>query len=194
MGEITIKKTGIPDVLLLTPKKFGDSRGFFLESYSRRDYDTIGIAQEFVQDNHSRSIKGVLRGLHYQHPQSQDKLIRVTLGCIYDVAVDIRSGSPTYGRWIGVELSEDDPTMIFVPSGFAHGFLVLSEVAEVQYKVNEYYNPEAEGGLQWNDPEIGIVWPLLENGIDHPLLSEKDKKNVKLSEFTTPFTYRGNRV
>ena len=189
MGKITITNTEIEDVLIVTPALFRDPRGFFLESYSRRDFEMAGIRGEFVQDNHSRSTKGVLRGLHYQFPHAQDKLIRVTFGSIYDVAVDIRTGSPTYGKWVGVMLSENSPEMLYIPAGFAHGFVVISDIAEVQYKVNEYYDPSAEGGIRWDDPDIGILWPLHENGIEFPLLSEKDRHYLEFLKFVSPFQY-----
>ena len=159
-------------VKLLTPKVLEDSRGFFIESYNRRDLAELGITHEFVQDNHSRSTRGVLRGLHYQLGHAQAKLVRVTRGSVFDVVVDIRRGSPSFGAWAGAELSEDNRLCLFAEVGFAHGFLVLSDVAEFQYKCSDFYSSEEERGLPWNDPEISIDWPL--NGRE-PVLSERDR-------------------
>jgi dTDP-4-dehydrorhamnose 3,5-epimerase len=159
-------------VKLLAPKVIEDSRGFFMESYNRRDLAELGIAHEFVQDNHSRSSHGVLRGLHYQIGHAQAKLVRVTRGSVFDVVVDIRRGSPNFGRWAGAELSEGNRLSLFAEAGFAHGFLVLSDVADFQYKCSEFFSAKDERGLPWNDPEIGIDWPL--DGLD-PLLSERDR-------------------
>jgi dTDP-4-dehydrorhamnose 3,5-epimerase len=163
--------TSLPDVWVLKPWVFADNRGFFMESYNRRDLASIGIEEEFVQDNHSQSQRGVLRGLHYQLGVPQAKLVRVTRGRVFDVAVDIRRGSPDFGRWTGVDLTEDNKLMMFIPRGFAHGFLVLSEIAEFQYKCSDYYSPEEERGIAWNDPRIDIEWPL--GGIE-PILSDRD--------------------
>ena len=160
MTEIT--RLAIPDVLLITPKRFGDERGFFSETYSRKALAEAGFDRDFVQDNHSvTSRRGALRGLHFQRaPFMQDKLLRVTRGAIFDVAVDIRRGSPTFGRWVGEELSAENWRQLFVPAGFAHGFVTLTENTEVLYKVTDYYAPQAEGGLAWNDPATGIDWPI----------------------------------
>ena len=163
----------LPGVMLLAPQVIKDHRGFFMESYSRRRLAEIGIDRYFVQDNHSRSVQGVLRGLHYQLGQPQAKLVRATRGRVYDVVVDVRRGSPTFGRWAGAELSEDNHLILFAAEGFAHGFLVLSEVAEFQYKCSDFYNREEERGLAWNDPKIGIEWPL--NG-GEPVLSDRDRQ------------------
>lgn len=163
--------TAIPDVFMIAPKVFGDDRGFFLESYNRRAMAVLGIDFDFVQDNHSRSARGVLRGLHYQIRQAQGKLVRVVAGEIYDVAVDMRRSSPTFGKWVGMTLSAENKRMAWVPPGFAHGFYVTSDVAEVLYKATDYYAPEHERSLLWNDPAIGIDWPLA----GEPLLSEKDR-------------------
>lgn len=163
--------TAIPDVFMIAPKVFGDDRGFFLESYNRRAMAALGIDFDFVQDNHSRSARGVLRGLHYQIRQPQGKLVRVVAGEIYDVAVDMRRASPTFGKWVGMTLSAENKRMAWVPPGFAHGFYVTSDVAEVLYKATDYYAPEHERSLLWNDPAIGIDWPLA----GEPLLSEKDR-------------------
>lgn len=164
--------TEIPDVKILEPKVFGDDRGFFFESYNKRTLEKFaGITQEFVQDNHSRSVKGVLRGLHYQLQNPQAKLVRVVTGEVFDVAVDLRKGSPTFGRWTSVILSEKNKRMFWIPEGFAHGFLVLSDSADFLYKTTSFYDPASERCLAWNDPEVAIQWPL--NG-QEPLLSPKD--------------------
>ncbi|WP_432743270.1 dTDP-4-dehydrorhamnose 3,5-epimerase [Methylobacter sp. G7] len=164
-------QTAIPDLLILEPKVFGDQRGFFLESYNQQTFhDLTGVAATFVQDNHSRSGKNVLRGLHYQIKQPQGKLVRVTAGCVFDVAVDLRKSSATLGHWVGVELSGENHRQFWVPPGFAHGFLVLSEQADFLYKTTEYYAPEHERCIRWDDPDIGIDWP--QNYV--PVLSAKD--------------------
>ena len=175
--------TAIEGVFILEPKVFGDARGFFMESFNRRTFaEATGADVEFVQDNHSRSRKGVLRGLHYQTEQAQGKLVRVTQGLVFDVAVDIRKNSPTYGRWVGVELSGDNHRQFWVPAGLAHGFVVLSETADFLYKTTEYYAPQYERCIAWNDPAIGIDWPLAAHGIAEPLLSDKDRAGVSLSQ------------
>jgi dTDP-4-dehydrorhamnose 3,5-epimerase len=167
--------TAIPDVLILEPKVFGDSRGFFFESFNAKDFASVtGLDVNFVQDNHSKSAKGVLRGLHYQLQQAQGKLVRVTQGAVFDVAVDIRKSSPTFGRWVGCELSETNHRQLWIPQGFAHGFIVLSESADFLYKTTDYYAPAYERCIAWNDPYIGIVWP---EGIA-PLLSTKDQQGI----------------
>ncbi|WP_457567464.1 dTDP-4-dehydrorhamnose 3,5-epimerase [Desulfurobacterium sp.] len=173
-------KTEIPGVVIVKPRVFGDERGFFMETYKKSDFVRAGINVEFVQDNHSKSRKGVLRGLHYQaRPKMQGKLVRCVRGRIFDVAVDIRKESPTFGRWIGVELSEENRLMLWIPEGFAHGFLTLSEEAEIIYKVSgAEYSPEHDRSIRWNDPKIGIRWPV--DG--EPLLSEKDKNAPYLEE------------
>lgn len=168
-------QTSIPEVLILEPRVFGDARGFFLESYNQRIFsEATGLAPEFVQDNHSRSARGVLRGLHYQIHQPQGKLVRVTAGEVYDVAVDLRKSSRTFGRWVGEYLSAENKRMMWVPEGFAHGFLVLSEHAEFLYKTTDYYAPEHERCIRWDDPELGIEWPLQ----GPPLLSAKDMQGM----------------
>lgn len=173
--------TGIPDVLVLEPKVFGDSRGFFMESFNARVLrDVAGIDRVFVQDNHSRSQKGVLRGLHYQLEHPQGKLVRVVSGRVFDVAVDLRRSSPTFGKYAGVELSAENFRMMWIPEGFAHGFLVLSEVADFLYKTTDYYFPESERCLKWDDPDVAIAWP----DCVEPMLSEKDKKGIPLSGIT----------
>lgn len=174
-----VTPTKIPDVLILEPQRFGDARGFFMESYNaRRLRELTDIQAAFVQDNHSRSGKGVLRGLHYQIKNPQGKLLRVAHGAVFDVAVDIRKSSPTFGRWVGVELSEDNHRQMWVPAGFAHGFLVLSESADVLYKTTDYYAPEHDRCILWNDPDIGIDWPL--DG--QPILSQKDATGLRLKD------------
>lgn len=168
----------IPDVILIKPKVFGDERGFFMETYKKPDFERAGIIGEFIQDNHSRSRYGVLRGLHFQRePYAQAKIVRVVRGIIYDVAVDLRRNSPTFGKWIGVTLSEHNKYQLYVPRGFAHGFVVLSEVADVIYKVDNLYAPEYEGGIIWSDPELEIDWP-----VEAPIVSEKDKRWPTLKE------------
>ena len=165
-------------MILIKPKVFGDERGFFMETYKKEDFEKAGIKGEFVQDNHSRSRYGVLRGLHFQkEPYAQAKIVRCVRGVIFDVAVDLRRDSPTFGKWVGVILSEFNKHQLYIPRGFAHGFCVLSEVAEVVYKVDNKYAPDYEGGVIWNDEDIGIEWP-----IDEPILSEKDKKWPTLKE------------
>ena len=174
-----IKPTAIADVLIIEPTVFGDARGFFYESFNQQAFDkATGLALNFVQDNHSRSAKGVLRGLHYQIRQPQGKLVRVVRGAVFDVAVDIRKHSPSFGKWVGVELSEDNHRQLWVPPGLAHGFLVLSKTADFLYKTTEYYAPEHERCIAWNDPAIGIEWPIE----TPPSLSAKDQAASPLSE------------
>jgi dTDP-4-dehydrorhamnose 3,5-epimerase len=169
--------TEIPEVLIIEPSVFGDERGFFFESYNKRRMSELGIGFEFVQDNHSRSAKGVLRGLHYQIKCPQGKLVRVVAGAVYDVAVDIRRSSPTFGRWTGFELSAESKRMAWIPPGFAHGFLVLTDFAEFLYKTTDFYVPEHERTLLWNDPELAIPWPLA----GEPVVSAKDRVGLPLS-------------
>lgn len=181
----TFRRLGLPEVILVEPKVFRDERGFFLEAYKYSEFSAFGIKAPFVQDNHSRSCKGVLRGLHYQNPpKAQGKLVRVIVGEIFDVAVDIRKGSPTYGRWVGVRLSAEGKEMVYIPPGFAHGFCVLSDIAEVIYKVTEEYAPECEAGIIWNDPQIGIRWP-----VEDPVLSPRDARWPPLREAENGFVY-----
>ncbi len=176
----TATPTAIPEVLVLEPKVFGDARGFFFESFNARDFaQATGLNVEFVQDNHSKSARGVLRGLHYQIQHAQGKLVRVVQGEVFDVAVDLRRASPSFGRWVGVHLSADNKKQLWVPPGFAHGFVVLSESAEFLYKTSDYWYPEHERSLLWNDPAIGIEWPL--NGVQ-PLLAAKDAAASKLND------------
>lgn len=183
---VEILKTQIDDVFILEPKVFGDSRGYFFESFNAREFkEKTGIDVTFVQDNESRSHYGVLRGLHFQNPPyTQSKLVRVVKGRVVDVAVDLRKNSPTYGEYEAVELTEDNHRQIFVPKGFAHGFVVLSEDAIFQYKCDDFYHPEAEGALMWNDPDINIQWPINPEDIE---LSAKDGNHPFLKDFETPF-------
>lgn len=171
-----IVATAIPDVLLIEPRVFGDDRGFFYESWNERAFAEQGLEANFVQDNHSRSVRGVLRGLHYQIQHPQGKLVRSVVGSVYDVAVDLRRSSATFGQWVGYELSAENKRMMWVPPGFAHGFLVLSEVAEFLYKTTDYWYPEHERSLAWNDPTLHIEWPL---GKELPALSAKDSEGTR---------------
>ena len=174
-----VAPTAIPDLLILEPKVFGDTRGFFFESFNAKNFaQATGLNVNFVQDNHSRSSKGVLRGLHYQVQQTQGKLVHVTQGVVFDVAVDIRKSSPTFGKWVGCELSDSNHRQLWIPPGFAHGFMVLSESADFLYKTTDYYAPAHERCIAWNDPSIGINWP---EGIT-PLLSAKDQQGIALAE------------
>ena len=170
-------ETELPGVLLVEPKVFGDARGWFVETYSVARYRDAGIALPFVQDNLSRSSRGILRGLHLQHPSAQGKLVWVPDGAVFDVAVDVRVGSPTFGRWVGFELSSENHRQLWIPPGFAHGFVVTSETCLFSYKCTELYDPASELGVAWDDPEIGIAWPLRE-----VVLSAKDQKNLRLAE------------
>ncbi|MDH5325773.1 MAG: dTDP-4-dehydrorhamnose 3,5-epimerase [Gammaproteobacteria bacterium] len=169
-------QTALPGVLIIEPKVFGDARGFFMETYQAQRYQEAGIATDFIQDNYSRSSQAVLRGLHYQLKYPQAKLVSVARGEVFDVAVDIRVGSPTFGQWVGVNLSEENYRQLYIPRGFAHGFCVLSETADFVYKCDGFYRPDDEKGLIWNDPEVGVDWP-----IKFPALSEKDKANLSLA-------------
>lgn len=187
--KMTVTPTPLRGVVLIDPEQHPDPRGFFLETWNARDFAAAGFHLNFVQDSHSRSVRGVLRGLHFQDSRAPlDKLVRCTAGRIFDVAVDLRAGSPTFGRWFGVELSAQNHRQIFIPAGFAHGFQALSELAEVQYKQTGYYMPEAEGTVAWNDPEIGIEWPLVE-----PTLSDRDRLGVSLQDYARrpAFIYAG---
>lgn len=181
----TATPTAIPDVLVLEPKVFGDSRGFFFESFNQQDFDHVtGLNAQFVQDNHSRSARGVLRGLHFQTQQAQGKLVRVTRGAVFDVAVDIRPGSATFGRWAGVELTEDNHKQLWVPAGLAHGFLVLSESADFLYKTTDYYAPAFEVCIAWDDPTLAIAWPLDRLQGDAVQLSAKDRIGQSFAAYT----------
>ncbi|WP_348683258.1 dTDP-4-dehydrorhamnose 3,5-epimerase [Acidovorax soli] len=178
-----VTPTAIPEVLIIEPRVFGDARGFFYESFNQKAFnEATGTNYNFVQDNHSRSAKGVLRGLHYQIQQPQGKLVRVVRGAVFDVAVDIRKSSPTFGQWVGVELSEDNQRQLWVPPGLAHGFLVLSETADFLYKTTDYYAPRHERCIAWNDVTIGIDWRLAHHGINAPQLSAKDIQGTSLDQ------------
>ena len=174
MGKITVETCEIEGLKVITPAVFGDSRGYFMETYNRNDFADAGINMEFVQDNQSASRKGVLRGLHFQKNFPQDKIVRVVNGEVFDVAVDLRPGSVTFGKWHGVVLSAENKKQFYIPKNFAHGFLVLSDYAEFTYKCSDFYHPDDEGGLIWNDPEIGVEWPLQE-GVEL-IFSDKDQK------------------
>jgi len=178
--------TELPEVLIIEPEVHGDSRGFFYESFQARRYAEAGITGTFVQDNLSRSVRGTLRGLHFQEPRGQGKLLQVLRGAVWDVAVDVRRGSPRFGRWVGLELSESTPRQLWIPPGFAHGFCVLSDSADFFYKCTEVYAPECERSIAWNDPAIGIPWPVSE-----PLLSPKDRVAPPLSEAPVLPSYVG---
>lgn len=182
MGKITVEETPIEGLKVISPTVFGDNRGYFMETYNYNDFKEAGIDQVFVQDNQSASKKGVLRGLHFQIDFPQDKLVRVIRGEVFDVAVDKRPGSPTYGKWFGVTLSEENKKMFFIPKGFAHGFLVLSDYAEFTYKCTDFYHPNDEGGIIYNDPDIGVEWPI-PAGMEL-IMSEKDTKWPTLKELS----------
>ncbi len=181
MGQIKVTTCDIEGLKVIEPAVFGDSRGYFFESYNYNDYAAAGITEQFVQDNQSASKKGVLRGLHFQKEFPQDKLVRVIRGEVFDVAVDLRKDSKTFGKWFGVVLSEENKKQFFIPKNFAHGFLVLSDYAEFAYKCTDFYHPNDEGGLIWNDPDIGIEWPLQE-GVEL-VMSDKDQKWPGIKEF-----------
>lgn len=176
-AAMNVEPTAIADVLLVEPRVFADDRGFFFESYRKEHFVRAGIDCDFVQDNHARSVKGTLRGLHFQREPGQAKLVRCVRGAVLDVAVDIRPGSATFGKWVAVELNEDNRKMLFVPVGFAHGYLTLSEVAEVFYKCSHQYVAEQEAGVMWNDPDIGVDW-----GVSEPILSARDQSNPSLRD------------
>ena len=179
------RRLEIPDVVLIQPKAFPDERGFFMETYKLSEFVANGMTSAFVQDNHSRSTRGVLRGLHYQkNPKAQGKLVRVIVGEVFDVAVDIRKGSPTHGKWVGQSLSAENRRIMYCPPGFAHGFCVMSENAEVVYKVTEEFTPETEAGVAWADPEIGVEWPLAD-----PIVSPRDREWPSLRDADNNFTY-----
>ena len=187
MGNFNFITTDIEGVYIIETKVFGDNRGYFMETYNKEQFAEAGLTMEFVQDNQSRSTKGVLRGLHFQTEHTQGKLVRVTEGEVYDVAVDLRKGSPTYGKYVGVTLTAENKKQFYIPEGFAHGFLVLSENATFTYKCTDFYAPNAEGGIMWNDPDIAIEWPM--DGIENIVLSEKDKVHPTLKELNSPFNY-----
>lgn len=183
IGNFTFIETSIDGVMVIEPKKYGDNRGYFMETYKKADFDKAGLKYDFVQDNQSKSKAGVLRGLHFQKTFPQAKLVRCIEGEVFDVAVDLRKGSKTYGKWESVILSAEKGNQFMIPHGFAHGFVVLSETATFCYKCDELYHPEDEGGIMWNDPEIGIEWPYK----GEPLLSEKDKIHKSLKESKVEF-------
>ena len=186
MGQIQVEKNagGIEGLCVITPTVHGDDRGYFMETYNLNDMKEAGLDLDFVQDNQSSSGKGVLRGLHYQKNFPQGKLVRVIRGSVFDVAVDLRKGSETYGKWYGLELSEENKKQFYIPKGFAHGFIVLSDYAEFCYKVTDFYHPNDEGGLLWKDPEIGVEWPMPEGMTEADLtLSDKDKVWSGISEY-----------
>jgi dTDP-4-dehydrorhamnose 3,5-epimerase len=185
VGQFIFTETEIKGVYIIEPKVFGDKRGYFMETYNYQDFKKAGLDMVFVQDNQSKSKRGVLRGLHYQKPYPQGKLVRVINGEVFDVAVDLRKDSPTYGQWKGVTLSAENKKQFYIPEGFAHGFLVLSEEAEFVYKCTEFYRPEFEGCIAWDDPDIGIQWPL--DNIEEVLLSDKDKKGICLKKGNIEF-------
>lgn len=183
MGKFKFTETNIQGVFVVEPTAFGDHRGYFMETYNQQDFEDAGLHYRFVQDNQSSSRKGVLRGLHFQKTYPQAKLVRVLKGEVFDVAVDLRKGSKTYGKWVGVLLSEENKKQFMIPRGFAHGFVVVSDYAEFAYKCDDFYHPEDEGGLLWDDPEVGIQWP----DVGEVILSEKDRKNPLLSESKMEF-------
>ncbi|MGZ7048356.1 MAG: dTDP-4-dehydrorhamnose 3,5-epimerase [Methanobacterium sp.] len=185
MSKFKFVETSIKDLFVIEPKVFGDERGYFMETYHAQEFKDAGLDLNFVQDNQSKSKKGVLRGLHFQYTKPQGKLVRVIKGEVFDVAVDLRRNSPTYGNWEGFILTEDNKKQMYVPEGFAHGFLVLSEEAEFTYKCTDFYYPEDEGGILWNDPDIGIEWPI--DDINKIKLSDKDKQLKTLKETETNF-------
>lgn len=187
MSNFNFIETKIKDLYIIEPKVFGDNRGYFMESYNKKAFEEAGLTMEFVQDNESRSKRGVLRGMHFQTKHTQGKLVRVTEGEVYDVAVDLRKGSPTFGMWEGVLLTSENKRQFYVPEGFAHGFVVLSETATFNYKCTDFYSPEHDGGLLWNDEDVAVEWPL--DGIEEILLSEKDKNQKTFKELDLPFTY-----
>lgn len=189
MSNFKFIETKIKDLYIIEPKVFGDERGYFMETYSQKAFEEAGLTMKFVQDNESKSKKGVLRGLHFQTKHTQGKLVRVTQGEVWDVAVDLRKGSPTFGQWEGVHLSAENKRQFYVPKGFAHGFVVLSDEAVFNYKCTDFYAPEYDSGLLWNDKDVNVEWPL--EGIEEIILSEKDKKQKTLKELDIPFIYEG---
>ena len=191
MGKLEKISTKFEGVSIIRPMVFRDDRGLFLETYNKLEFAEIGIHEEFVQDNVSHSVKGVVRGLHYQSQQAQGKLVRVLKGKIFDVVVDIRKGSPTYGQHLDIELSVDDPSLLYVPIGFAHGFMALEDHTEVMYKVTNYYAPTYDAGIVWNDPDLNIPWPAQAHGITKAILSPKDAVLPMLKDIITPFSYPG---
>lgn len=190
MSKFKFIQSKIKDLYIIEHNVYKDNRGYFFESYNEKDFFEAGLTMKFVQDNQSKSKKGVLRGLHFQTQNTQGKLVRVIQGKVYDVAVDLRRGSPTYGKYEGVILSEENKRQFYIPEGFAHGFLVLSDTAIFAYKCTDFYNPEAECGILWNDHDLNINWPI--NNIDEIILSDKDKLHSTFKEFNSPFEYKGD--
>jgi dTDP-4-dehydrorhamnose 3,5-epimerase len=193
VGKFERIKTTLEDISIIRPTVFKDERGFFLETYNRKEFAEVGINDEFVQDNVSHSAKGVVRGLHYQLKNAQGKLIQVLRGKIFDVVVDIRNGSPTYGHHLSIELTEMDQLMLQVPVGFAHGFMALEDATEVMYKVTDFYFPQYDAGIRWNDPNLHIPWPFTAYGIINPVVSSKDAVLPFLKDIISPFNYTGKR-
>jgi dTDP-4-dehydrorhamnose 3,5-epimerase len=189
MGKFKRIETAFQEVAIIQPTVFKDERGFFLETYNRQELAEVGVCEEFVQDNISHSGKGVVRGLHYQAEKAQCKLVRVVQGRIFDVVVDIRKGSKTYGQHIEIELSSKDPGMLYVPIGFAHGFMALADNTVVMYKVSDYYAPEHDSGIRWNDPDLGIQWPVETYGISNAIVSAKDAMLPMLKDIRSPFSH-----
>jgi len=189
VGKFERLKTKFDDIIIIRPTVFKDERGFFLETYNKQEFAEIGIHDEFVQDNISHSAKGVVRGLHYQAKNAQGKLVRVLQGKILDVMVDIRNGSLTYGQHISIELTAEDPVMVYVPIGFAHGFMALEDDTEVMYKVTDFYSPQYDAGIRWNDPDLSIPWPIMAYGIIRPVVSSKDAVLPFLKDIISPFDY-----
>jgi dTDP-4-dehydrorhamnose 3,5-epimerase len=185
MTKFNLITTVIPGLFIIEPTVYGDERGFFMESYTKRDFTEIGLGMDFVQDNHSKSKRGVLRGLHFQTEHSQGKLIRVIRGGAWDVAVDLRKTSPSFGRWFGILLTEENKKLFYIPGGFAHGFIALEDGTEMMYKCTDYYYPEYDAGIRFDDPDVGIQWPLAEYGLskDEIVLSAKDAKLPMLREY-----------
>ena len=190
MGKFKKTETSIEGVYIVEPTVFGDNRGYFMETYNKADFEEIGLNYDFIQDNQSKSKKGVLRGLHFQKKNSQAKLVRCIKGEVFDVAVDLRPGSKTYGKWEGIILTEENKKMFMIPRGFAHGFLVLSDEAEFAYKIDNVYTPEAEGGLAWNDADVAIDWPFGDINLKELLTSEKDAKWPSLKELKETDLYK----
>lgn len=188
MGNFKFIQTEFPGLFVIEPTVFGDSRGFFMESYNSAEFQAAGLDVTFVQDNHSRSHKGVLRGMHFQIKHPQGKLVRIARGAVFDVVVDLRKGSPTFGKWFGIELSEENKKMLFIPRGFAQGFLILEDSTDLMYKCTDLYYPDDEGGFSWDDPEIGIQWPLGQVS-DSLIFSEKDKQWPKFKDLEFLFDF-----
>lgn len=190
MGKFNFVKTDIPGVFVIETTAFGDDRGFFMESYNQKDFLEAGLSMKFIQENHSKSTKGVLRGLHFQREHPQGKLVRVISGAAYDVGVDLRKGSPTYGKYFGMVLTAENKKQLYIPEGFAHGFLSLKEGTEFLYKVTDFWYKESEDGLLWNDKDINIHWPMKEYEIENININERDKNWQSFKELQSPFEYK----